>query len=440
MRVRDADVDFDESDDEWAYGTDDDDTEPSDDDGRARSFPAFGPGKRIGKKFADTWWGSSWIETMERTALDPEQLKKGRRYAFAGQVGSITVSPGRISAPVHDGDQYTPHDTVVRIGTLTDAEWDRLLDKVAAKAGHIAALLDRDMPHDLVNTAEDAGLRLLPSYGDLEPECDCPSWDHPCRHAAALSYQASWLLDRDPFVLLLMRGRAEAELVEELRQRNAGRSIAVAGEDDLAGTPADEAYASVLASLPEPPRPVHGDPMALAPLLAEHETPGVDAEALGILAADAASRARFLLGATREEVLAPEHNAWQDAVRLATRMPRSRSAKRLGEASGRAAELPRAIRAWEYGGAPGVDALDAVFSPPKEVVARVTDALREAWEEDAVPEVKNWRNRWTVGRDVQIRYGRDGRWYPFRRRSGNWWPAGPPSPDPADTLLDLSRD
>ncbi|MDI5944005.1 hypothetical protein QLR68_38925, partial [Micromonospora sp. DH15] len=94
----------------------------------------------------------------------------------------------------------------------------------------------------------------------------------------------------------------------------------------------------------------------------------------------------------------------------------------------------------EYAGAAGVDVVDAVFTPPRELVARATDALREAGGVDgAAPEVRNWRNRWTVGRDAQVRYGRDGRWYPFRRRAGQWWPAGPPGPDPADALLDLPQ-
>ncbi|WP_241773971.1 SWIM zinc finger family protein [Micromonospora haikouensis] len=448
----DIEYDFDEAeaDDEREP---EDDTELSADERRARSFPRLAPGRRVGRKFADTWWGNAWIESMERTALDPEQLRKGRRYAFAGQVGPITVSPGRISAGVHDGDQYTPHDTVVRVGTLAAAEWDRLLDRVAAKAGHIAALLDRDMPHDLVQTADDAGVRLLPGYGDLDPECDCPSWDHPCRHAAALAYQAAWLLDRDPFVLLLMRGRGEAELMADLRRRNARRSVATDAADEAAGTPAEQAYAAPPAALPAPPGPVTGEPLALAPLLAGHEAAGLDAEALGTLAADAAHRARDLLavtgsgpassppGATQAGPLAPEPDAWCDAVRLAARMPRSASAGRLGEASGRAADLPRAVKAWDYAGAAGVDVVDAVFSPPRELVARSTEALREAGGVDgAAPEVKNWRNRWTVGRDAQVRYGRDGRWYPFRRRAGQWWPAGPPGPDPADALLDLPKD
>ncbi|MET8308743.1 SWIM zinc finger family protein [Micromonospora sp. NPDC005173] len=411
----------------------DDDAEPVRDDGRARSFPAFAPDRRIGRTFAATWWGTAWIDAMERAALDRGQLSRGRRYALAGQVGPITVSPGRISAPVHDGDPDRPHDTVVRVGPLSERQWDRLLDALAAKAGHIAALLDREMPPELVNTAEDAGVRLLPGYGDLEPECECPSWDQPCRHAAALAYQTSWLLDRDPFVLLLMRGRAEAELVEELRRRNARRHIAVADAAAPVGTPAEEAWAAAPAPLPAPPAPVPGAPLALAPILAGHSAPRVDAEALGLLAADVASRARHLLAATRAELLAPEPDAWPDAVRLAASVPRSLAVERLAEASGRAAELPRAVRAWEYAGPAGVAALDAVFTPPPEVTARTTTALRAVADGD----VKPWRNRWTVGRDVQLRHGPDGRWYPFRRRAGAWWPAGPPRTDPTDALLDL---
>ncbi|WP_307804503.1 SWIM zinc finger family protein, partial [Micromonospora echinofusca] len=261
-----------EPDDDWAHP---DDGRAHPDEGRARSFPAYPPGRRIGRRFADTWWGNAWIEAMERTALDPDQLVRGRRYAFAGQVGPITVSPGRISAGVHDGDQYAAHTTRVRLTTLTDRQWDRLLDRIAARSGHIAALLDREMPADLVDAADDAGVPLLPGYGDLDPECDCPSWDQPCRHAAALAYQAAWLLDRDPFVLLLMRGRAEAELTEELRQRNARRAAPANDRDDRpTGVPAELAHRTPPAALPGSPPTVTGPPMDLAPLLAGTTAPG----------------------------------------------------------------------------------------------------------------------------------------------------------------------
>jgi uncharacterized Zn finger protein len=181
---------------------------------QARGFPAFGASTRRAR-FARSWWGNEWITAIEDAALDDRQMRIGRKYATAGQVGPITVSPGRIAATVYGADR-TPHATTVHIAQLTDADWTRLLDGVSAKAGYIAALLDRDMPHDLAN----ADVPLLPTMTDLEPECDCDGWELPCRHAAALSYQVAWLLDEDPFVLLLIRGRGEQELLDELQVRN----------------------------------------------------------------------------------------------------------------------------------------------------------------------------------------------------------------------------
>ncbi|MEV0590341.1 SWIM zinc finger family protein [Nonomuraea cavernae] len=245
----------------------------------ARGFPAFPP-QRAGARFATSWWGRAWIKAMEDTSLDQVLLRKGRAYAKTGQVGPITVSPGRIAA-VTEND----YDTVVHVERLTDGQWRRFLDQVAAKAGHLAALLDRDMPHDLVASAEEAAVPLLPALGDLEPECSCPDWGHPCQHAAALCYQASWLLDADPFVLLLLRGRGERELVGALRRRDVPAPAAAP-----VGTPAVEAFALGVPPLPDPPP----TDVAFAPLGLE-PAPGVDVAALEMLAASAAGRARELL-------------------------------------------------------------------------------------------------------------------------------------------------
>lgn len=194
-----------------------------------KGFAAFAP-QRAGARFATSWWGRAWIKAMEDTSLDQTLLQKGRAYAKTGQVGPITISPGRIAAMTE-----AEFHTVVRVEQLSDAEWERFLDQVGAQSGHIAALLDGDVPHDLVEAAEDAAVPLLPTVGDLEPECDCPDWGHPCKHAASLCYQASWLLDADPFVLLLLRGRSRDDLLEALQLRDVPRAAAT-------GVPASAAY------------------------------------------------------------------------------------------------------------------------------------------------------------------------------------------------------
>lgn len=404
---------------------------------RVRGFPAFAA--RKGSSRGQSWWGRAWLTAMEDTSLDPEPLKKGRAYARAGHVGSITLSPGRIAAPVHDGHQDVPYRTVVLVERLDDSEWARFLEQVAAKAGHIAALLDRDMPHDLVEAAEDAGVRLLPGPGDLEPECDCDSWDHPCKHAAALCYQASWLLDQDPFVLLLLRGRGERELLDELQQLS-GRRVPTPDRTPApvpvpapSGETAEEVYARAAVPLPGP---------LAAPPAAEPVEDGDDP--LARLVADAAERARELLRVLAGELESPPPplDRWQDAVRIAAARTDPQLFARLQAASGRpTAELERAAQAWRLGGRAGLDTLETAWTPPQQALARARAELASAWESGELPELQSWRNRWTVvGRGLQLRYGQDGRWYPYRAEGTGWWPVAPPERDSSAALAALLLD
>ncbi|EFL42670.1 conserved hypothetical protein, partial [Streptomyces griseoflavus Tu4000] len=222
-----------------------------DDDGGdlERTFAALPPAR--GRGFARTWWGTAWLTALEDTALDNGQLKAGRRLARAGAVGAVSVRPGRVTAVVRDRDG-TAHRADVLLQELSGEQWERFLAMAVERAGHVAALLDGEMPTQLVEDAEPAGIELLPGIGDLEPECGCDAWDH-CAHTAALCYQVARLLDEDPFVLLLMRGRGERALLEALRTRSgasAGRPAAGAE-----GVDAAEAYAArdILPSLPDAP-------------------------------------------------------------------------------------------------------------------------------------------------------------------------------------------
>ncbi|MFP3992893.1 SWIM zinc finger family protein, partial [Streptomyces sp. E11-3] len=175
-----------------------------------------------------SWWGRAWVAALEESSLDAARLARGQTYARQGLVDAITVTPGQVLAYVH-GSRPRPYRTRIELPTLSDAEWDRLLDTAAERPGHIAALLDKELPQSL---ARGSGADLLPGPGDLEPFCSCPDSGHPCKHAAALCYETARLLDEDPFVLLLLRGRGEPQLLDELSRRNATRAARADQEGD----------------------------------------------------------------------------------------------------------------------------------------------------------------------------------------------------------------
>ncbi|MGX1908370.1 SWIM zinc finger family protein [Streptomyces phaeochromogenes] len=406
-----------------------------------RTFAALPPAH--GRGFALTWWGQAWLKALEDAALDTQQVKTGRRLARAGAVGAVSVRPGRITAVVQDRDR-TSHRADVLLQELSEDQWDRFLDMAVERAGHIAALLDREMPTHLVEDAEAAGVELLPGLGDLEAQCDCDAWDH-CGHTAALCYQVARLLDQDPFVLLLLRGRGERELLDELQVRSVPRTETEAPGQEQAyeGVDAAEAYADghILPPLPDAP-PVPAEP-GLPPSLDTETDPasGVDPAALEFLATQAAREAHRLLAEAlraghEQRSTGAELTLAQDAVRLASGIPDTSVTGRLAEGSGRDREgLALAVRAWELGGTAALDVLEADRPAEAETLARARAALESAWEEDRRPALRASRNRWTVadGR-TQLRLGTDGRWWPYRKERGRWAPAGPASQDPATAL------
>lgn len=416
--------------------------------GHERTFAAL-PATQ-GRGFAQSWWGQAWLKALEDTALDFAQLKAGRRLARAGAVGAVSVRPGRITAVVQDPDG-TPHRSDVLLQRLSEDEWDRFLGMAVERAGHIAALLDREMPPHLVEDAAAAGVELLPGIGDLEPECDCEAWDH-CGHTAALCYQVARLLDQDPFVLLLMRGRAERELLDQLQVRSVARAEAEEApaeeqEGVQEGVYADEAYAqgSILPPLPDLP-PLPSEPGLPPALDTEAEpAPGMDVAALEFLAAQAAREAHRMLA----DALSPGHERQpveqeltldEDAVRLAAGSPATAVAARLASACDRGRDgLTLAVRAWEYGGPAALSVLEEEWTPEAEALARARAALDAAWDEGERPRLRATRNRWTVvGSDAQLRHGADGRWWPYRKERGRWTPAGPAAHDPATALAVLT--
>lgn len=402
-----------------------------------RTFVALPPAQ--GRGFAQTWWGRAWLKALEDAAMDAAQVKTGRRLARAGAVGAVSVRPGRITAVVHDRDR-TAHRADVLLERLSDAQWDRFVDMAIERSGHVAALLDRDMPPHLVEDAAAAGVDLLPGMGDLEPECDCGAWDH-CGHTAALCYQVARLLDQDPFVLLLMRGRAEGAVLKALQTQ--GSAPPEGGASRPEGVDAAEAYAAghVLPPLPAPPG--LGDGPGVPPSLDTEAAapPGVEPSGLSFLASRTAAEAhRLLAEALRaghdRRAVDPEPTVAQDAVRLAAGDPGPDVLDRLSDGSGRTREaLAAAVRAWRLGGGAALSVLEEEWAVEGDAAARARAALESAWEEDERPSLRARANRWTVvGAPHQLRLDREGRWWPYRREHGRWVPVGGADQDPATAL------
>jgi uncharacterized Zn finger protein len=393
---------------------------------------AKGPGSR--RPFGTTWWGKAWLDALEhRARLDPNRLGRGRSYARRGSVLELTVDPGTVRASVQ-GSRQTPYDVTVRIRAFDDAEWDAVLDVVATQIGRVAALLDGELPPEVVDDAQAAGLELLPDAGEVRTECNCPDYAVPCKHSAAVCYLVADALDEDPFALLLLRGRRRDELLAALRARRQLSEPTSSGVllERPAGVVAKAAYAresEPLPAMPLPPRPLAqpGVPSAVMVLDPPPQS-GVDAQDLVALATDTARRAWELASGDGDGGLGLKRD--QDLARRAAGLLGTPGLADLAHRAGVPARLLTTWAvAWREGGAGGLAvAVEPVAEPDAAAIAEGRDALARG-----EAKVRVQGNRVSAGRQ-QLRLGPDGLWYLFTKQFNDWMLSAPPSPDPAALL------
>ncbi len=220
--------------------------------------PRIGP--RRGRAWARTWWGKAWQRAVEEAAYDEVDLRRARTLARGAAVGGIVVDPGRARSAVEDRDDLW--SVGLEVPVLDVDARAALVEVVAAEVGRVAALLAGDLPHDLVEHAEEAGVELLPYGGELVASCTCSAWVDPCPHALAVLLQLGWLVEDDPLLLVHLRGVERSALLADLHERaGAGladgdaRGASVREQDDLlleTAVEAAEQAARWLADLDDP--------------------------------------------------------------------------------------------------------------------------------------------------------------------------------------------
>lgn len=393
---------------------------------------ARGPGSR--RPFGATWWGRAWLDALEhRARLDPGRLSRGRSYARRGSVLELTVTPGEVEAVVQ-GSRVTPYQVTVRIRAFTTSEWDAVLDVVSAQIGRVAALLDGELPPEVVDDVHAAGLDLLPGAGEVLTNCNCPDFAVPCKHSAAVCYLVADALDDDPFALLLLRGRRKDELLSALRaRRSAPVPTTVVRTPPPPGIPAIAAFSRYLASeggpgpvpVPVPPRPMGspGTPAAVR-VLDPPRSSGVDVRDLVVLATDAARRAWELASGDGDGGLGLTFE--QDLARRAALVLGTPDLADLAHRAGvPARQLTSWAVAWREAGPGG---LAATVDEPTDI-----DPASLAEGREALPGATVDANRVTAGK-TQLRLGADTLWYRFDQHFNDWTLTRAPSPDPRDLL------
>jgi len=168
-----------------------------------------------------SWWSRRFLDVLESFAIGG-RLARGKAYARKGQVMSLEIVAGRVTAAVQ-GSRARPYDVTITFAPLTATEWERVETALSEQALPCAKLLAGEVPTELEAIFAASGSPLFPAVvGDLEQVCSCPDWGVPCKHLAATFYLLAEAFDTDPFLILRWRGRERDDLLTRLRILRSG--------------------------------------------------------------------------------------------------------------------------------------------------------------------------------------------------------------------------
>jgi uncharacterized Zn finger protein len=205
-------------------------------------YPASRPRKASGGikarskrgPIGEQWWSRRFIDVLESFGLST-RLSRGRNYARSGQVLSLDVGTGHVTASVQ-GSRVKPYKVKLTVDPLTTRQWRKVEEALARRAVFRARLLAGEMPAEIEQVFADCGTPLFPkSARDLEMTCSCPDWEVPCKHLAAVCYVLAETFDDDPFAMLAWRGKARADLLAALRRASIRPAAGGGGSGSTAG-------------------------------------------------------------------------------------------------------------------------------------------------------------------------------------------------------------
>jgi len=200
-------------------------------------------------KPAKASWGVLWLDGLAAAGWGA-RLKRGAAYTREGQIGGLQVQPGQAAARIA-GAGGAPLQPRLAVRPLSAREWATAAEALLAAPDLAAALDAGEWPPAAAGVLAEASVAVLPGAGEVDSDCGCTE-RQPCRHVAALCYLFAEHLERDPWLLPLLRGRSRAALMDALAEAR----VRLVPDEPVSPMPASELPAPpASAPTPQPPAP-----------------------------------------------------------------------------------------------------------------------------------------------------------------------------------------
>ena len=165
------------------------------------------------KTRSKSWWGREWLTVIEN--LNEDRVNDDESYSNPFKISDFRYQNGKIIAQVAE-NRSTYYITELSLEAFTEKQLEILAEILASSSLIHGDLALGKLPTILNTELLENGINLFPiSWKDIKSKCNCPSPASPCEHQSELFYMIGSELDKDPSLLLKLRGVPESFLNSE---------------------------------------------------------------------------------------------------------------------------------------------------------------------------------------------------------------------------------
>jgi uncharacterized Zn finger protein/superfamily II DNA or RNA helicase len=165
------------------------------------------------KTRSKSWWGREWLSVIEN--LNEERVHDDENHSNPFKITDFKYQNGKIIAKIVENRNSS---YIAELGLEAFTEQDlKILAEILASSSLIHGDLALGKLPTILNTELlENGINLFPiSWKDIKSKCNCPEPISPCVHQSELFYMIGSELDKDPSLLLKLRGAPESFLDSE---------------------------------------------------------------------------------------------------------------------------------------------------------------------------------------------------------------------------------
>jgi uncharacterized Zn finger protein len=168
-----------------------------------------------GRDIAESFWGKSWCENLERYSDLANRLPRGRTYVRNGSVVDLRIEKGSVRAFVSGSELY---EVEVKVAPVPKLRWAAICKDCSGAIDSLIELLQGKFSNAVMARICQQKTGLFPSPSEIEFSCSCPDDASMCKHVAATLYGIGARLDRSSELLFLLRAVDQLELIAQAGQ------------------------------------------------------------------------------------------------------------------------------------------------------------------------------------------------------------------------------